>query len=420
MERTKTIPFPAPGAQASNRERRALLWARTGIIMAFLLLLVRPGLGHLGLAIFVIGLIQLPSLGQRLRSVLADPLPRAALLLLAVLALATTWSSAPWSERIYQLWHWRVLLLMILCLAVFDSRQWKLRLIVVIVVAGLIAAAVAGVTWAMDWRIYKVHPAGTVLREGVAQGLFFGMGAYLAAVAAWRLESLTRRQRIALTVASVVLTAALFNFSAGRSAQIAFFVASFTTILLLLRGKSRALAIAGMTTVFAVALLASPMARERLERGLNEFRTEASAAQSSSIGVRVEIWRIGAELVAERPWFGYGTGAFQGEYAKLAPRISSGWRADPKDDAHNQYLSIQVQAGLLGTLAFAVFLLSVWRQPTPMPYWVCGVAIMCGWAAVGLFFSAFEDFNEGHMVAILLGCLMARENDQPAPASSRD
>ena len=417
MERSTTTTFPAPDPDSQSREQRALTWARTGIIMAFLLLLVRPGLGHLGLAVFVIGLIQLPSLGQRLRSMLADPLPRAALVLLAVLALATTWSSAPWSERIYQLWHWRVLLLMILCLAVFDSRAWKRRLIVVIVVAGLIAAAVAGVTWALDLRIYKVHPAGTVLREGVAQGLFFGMGAYLAAVAACH-ESFTRRQRIALAVSSVVLTAALFNFSAGRSAQIAFFVTSMVTILLLLRGKARALAIAALAAVFAVALLASPMARERLERGLNEFRNEASAVQSSSIGVRVEIWRIAAGLVAERPWFGYGTGAFQGEYAKLAPRVSSGWRADPKDDAHNQYLSIQVQAGLLGTLAFAAFLLSVWRQPAPMPYRVCGIAIMCGWAAVGLFFSAFEDFNEGHMVAILLGCLMARESDQPALASS--
>jgi hypothetical protein len=410
MNDTTSLCDPVEQSRA-KRETKALALARVGVIVAFILLPVRPGLGHIGLALLVIGLVQLPSLDQRLRLVMTEPLARAAAALLIVLALATLWSSAPWQHRLIQLWHWRVLVLMIICLMIFDSRRWKLRLVTAATAAAVLVSTVGWVTWSLDWHIYAQHPAGTVLREGVTQGLFFAVCAYLSLLSAWRIEGLSRRQRRAFIVAAVLLIAAMFFVSAGRSAQAAFLIMALFTVAALLRGRARILMTLGLPILFTAAIFVAPMAKERFIRGVNEISAEARLDHPTSMGVRIELWRITAGLIADKPWFGYGTGAFESEYAKRAAATRTGWRAEPKDDTHNQYLSVQVQAGLIGSLAFAVFLLSVLRQSAPMPFRIGAMAIVCGWAAVSLFFSAFEDFNEGHMIAILLGCLMAKETD---------
>jgi O-antigen ligase len=184
------------------------------------------------------------------------------------------------------------------------------------------------------------------------------------------------------------------------------------TAAALVRGRARVLTLLGLPVLFAAAILVAPMAKERLIRGIDVVQTEAQLDHPTSMGIRIELWRITAGLIADKPWLGYGTGAFPGEYAKRAAATRTGWRADPKSSTHNQYMSVQVQAGLLGSAAFAIFLLSALWQPAPLPFRIGAVAILIGWTMVSLFFSAFEDFTEGHMIAILLGCLLARETDR--------
>lgn len=403
---------------AASREARALLWARSGAIVAFIGTLITPPLANLGLALLLFGFARLPSARARLRAVLREPLPRAALVLLAVLALATLWSSAPWPARLSHLWTWRTLLVMILCLAVFDSRAWKIRLVVAIVTLGLLASAVAWTTWALDYRIFPIHPAGTVLRNGVTQGLAFAVGAYLAVVVALREATLDRRLRLTLLLAAGLLAINVFFVSAGRSAQIGLLVMSLVTTLVALRGRTRVVLVVLLPTLFVLGVLVAPMAKDRFLLGWHEVKAERSLSNVTSMGIRLEAWRLTARMIAERPWLGFGTGAFAPEYAKRAAATQTGWRATPMEDPHNQYLSLQVQAGVLGTLAFAWFVLAIARQPAPLPYRVCAIAITASWTTTSLVFSHFETFDQSHMIAVLLGCLLAQETDQPASARS--
>lgn len=398
------------------REQRGLTLARSGAIVAFIGAFTSPPLASLGLLLLLAGFVMLPSAIVRLRAVLREPLPRAALLLLGVLALAMTWGSAPWTDRLRHLWGWRPLLGLILSLCVFDSRVWKVRFVLVLLPIALIGSAAAWVTWALDYRVFPIHPAGTVLRNGVTQGLVFAVTAFLAVVVALTERWLDRRLRFVMLAGAALLVISLFFVTAGRSAQIGLAIMAVVAALSLLRGRIRLLAIAAVPVVVLIGVLVAPMARERFALGWSELQAEpqqpAELPGLTSMGTRLVMWRTTARMIEERPLLGFGTGSFAPEYAQRARRqYGSGWRATPTEDPHSQYLSIQVQAGVLGTLAFAWFLLAAARQRAPLPYRTCAFTVLASWTATSLVSSHFETFNEGHMIMLLLGCLLAHEND---------
>jgi len=396
------------------RERRALAWARSGAIVAFIGSFTLPPFANWGLGILLIAFLRLPSARARLQAVLREPLPRAALVLLAVMAVATLWSNAPWSARFSHWWSWRTLLAIPLCMAVFDRREWKVRLVLAAVPVALLGSAAAWATWALDYKVFAIHPAGTVLRNGVTQGLAFAVCAYLAVVVGLTERWLDRRLRLALLAAAGLLVINLLFVTAGRSAQVGLVIMALVTALALLRGRARVAVLVALPVTLVLGVLIAPMAKERFARGWHELTDEANLQGVTSVGMRAVTWRISARMIEERPLLGYGTGGFASEYAPRAKQSQTGWRATAVEDPHSQYLSIQLQAGVIGTLAFAWFLLAAARQRAPLPYRVCAVALLASWAATSLVSSHFETFNEGHMITLLLGCLLAKENDQPA------
>lgn len=91
------------------------------------------------------------------------------------------------------------------------------------------------------------------------------------------------------------------------------------------------------------------------------LRSIIDAGQSSA-RVRILIWRGALELTARHPLFGVGMGNF--EYAYPAVRSTEEWHLshrDAVDDAHNEYLHLTVETGLLGLAAFLWFLFRVGR-----------------------------------------------------------
>jgi membrane associated rhomboid family serine protease len=81
-------------------------------------------------------------------------------------------------------------------------------------------------------------------------------------------------------------------------------------------------------------------------------------------------------------------------------------------------MMLWAETGLLGLAAFVWLLYSAIRQPVRGPFRVAGLALLLAWCITSLFSSHFQSFNEGHLIAILLGVCLAREKDQPASIAS--
>jgi O-antigen ligase len=303
------------------------------------------------------------------------------------------------------------MLLLVISLAVFDEREWKTRLALVFVFAGGL-----GVVWAYaSWLGYlpskdRLIP-GVVLRDTATQAMTFAIGVYLGLTLLLSERQLPRLIQWAVAVAVLLCLANLIAFATGRSGVVVLLTTLGMTVLLQFRGWRRVAALLAIPLLGLAAYGASPIIQQRFAQGWSEMLDHEQQTELTSMGMRVVIWRTTADLIAERPLLGYGMGGFPPAYAQRALRNGPGWQSTPTPDPHNQYLFIEAEAGVLGLLAFAGLLIAATRQSVPMPYRAVGLSLLAAWCMTSVFSSHFRNFNEGHMIAILLGAFLARERD---------
>ena len=103
---------------------------------------------------------------------------------------------------------------------------------------------------------------------------------------------------------------------------------------------------------------------------------------------RIRIWRETLALVPERPWLGGGPGTLaarlQIEFSRFVPETGKTLKSFV-DNAHNVYLGILADTGLLGLLAYLALLgSSVWellKDPRAELVPAVGYALVCCWIA---------------------------------------
>jgi O-antigen ligase len=123
-----------------------------------------------------------------------------------------------------------------------------------------------------------------------------------------------------------------------------------------LRGQPLRLLLAGAAGMVAVLVagLLVPQLATRLPNTARDI-----------LGDRIRIWEVSAEMIRGSPWVGTGFGTFGEAYNRWkSPEMS------PKPFAHDLWLNIAVETGLLG-LACAVWIglrtVAAWRGRPPVP-----------------------------------------------------
>lgn len=407
-------------ANWSVRERRLLAMARWSTVVTLAGALLSPPLANAAAFVVLASFALLPSARERLRAVLALPLARAALLVLAVLAIAMLWSDAPFALRLKYWWDWRTLLLLIACLALFDEEAARRRaLIAFVAIAALIAIWSFGVWWRGAMTVSDNHGLpGIVARNSTTQGMGFAAACFLALMMAFGDRAIGPRIRLLLVAAAVLLACNLAFVTSSRSGHLMLLILLAGAALQLLSGWRRVVAIVALPLAAALTFGLSPMLQTRFGMMVSELRAPLASEQITGMGIRVVMWRVTAQMALERPWMGYGTGGIPAAYESAIKRSSyTGWAATPTIDPHNQYLLVQLQAGILGSAAFAWFLLAGFRARGPGPWRTGGKALLLGWCGAALATSVFTAFAESHLLMPLLGILLAPATAARAPIS---
>jgi O-antigen ligase len=84
---------------------------------------------------------------------------------------------------------------------------------------------------------------------------------------------------------------------------------------------------------------------------VQRFATTRSSVEDLSLGGRFEIWKAGMHAFAYRPLAGYGSGAFK--------RAASPWLGGQQRVAHNSFISILVEQGIIGFLLYSLIFVMV-------------------------------------------------------------
>jgi len=392
------------------------------LIVAAIGSVVSPPVANVGVGAALLLALASRPLRARLVEAARQPLGGCALVLFAVMTAAMLWAGVPWSARFDAWWNWRTMLLIVLAAAAFGDPRWKERFCLSLVAAATLAALVSWGMWAAHATVDEPYP-GIVLRNHVTQSMALAVAVLIAAVLAAGRERPARTRGLLAAAALVCLSDLVVVTAAGRSGQVALAVAAVSGALLMLTGWRRWQAVAALLVLAAGLAAASPALQQRFRLVAQEAPSLDCAGPENSTGLRLLLWRTTAELIRAHPWFGYGVGgftpAYEGEVGRqLRGQPLTGWCARPVHDPHNQYLRVTAEAGLLGLLALFGLVAGAARQKAAPPYRGCALALLAAWCATSLFNSHFQTFNEGHLIALLLGALLAPDGPQPANSAS--
>lgn len=146
---------------------------------------------------------------------------------------------------------------------------------------------------------------------------------------------------------------------------------------------------------------------------------------SNSVGERLDFWVEASPFIAQKPWFGWGTGSFASLWVKenllylSHPASFQSPRGAP--NPHNQFLMFLVETGYIGLGLFLVwlfsFLRSMWKKG--WPYGSIGLAYV-GAFMIGCWGDSLLFLNvTGNFFVILCSCLLTFPKNYFQEAFSR-
>src|SRR5271165_2535036 len=208
--------------------------------------------------------------------------------------------------------------------------------------------------------------------------------------------SLTRlvgeKERIAAGVAAAIMVGTVF-LSGSRGGMLAIFVElAFLAGVLLRRRKSTRIAVG--VIAFAVVLigLLTWLGGKELTSRVSSISTEARTELSG--GMRLSIDRDALRMFANKPVLGWGLGTFPVVY----PQYRSFYTNFFVNEAHNDYLQLLCEMGLLGFGTMVWFLVVLYRSAMPkIDNWMSDVSgavtLACTLGFTGILVHSLLDFN---------------------------
>jgi O-antigen ligase len=95
------------------------------------------------------------------------------------------------------------------------------------------------------------------------------------------------------------------------------------------------------------------------EKIVQRLATTSTEVEDLSLGGRFRLWKAGMNAFADRPLMGYGTGGF---IRAITPQLGTGSQV-----AHNSFISVLVEEGLIGLILYLLMFLAAYRAVRRFP-----------------------------------------------------
>jgi len=295
-------------------------------------------------------------LRRRVFSQLKQPMVVMALVLYVMVSLGVIYSVAPFSESLDMWGSWRKLLLVPLAASVYTDSLWKQKLVNIFIGISTLAALVSFAGYIFNFTIYK-FPVGIVVDNWAFQGMLFSVATFTCLVLLRFSVFSNSYANWLLKLSTLLLTMNIIFVTPGRSGYLAFVVLIMVFIFVGVQKKMKVIMLVLAPLIILSLLMASPVARNRLFKGIDEIKSYEQSPKFTSIGIRIVMWKNTVQLLKkiEHPVVGYGTSGFETAYKKQVTG-QKGWQGEPVGDPHNQYLRILVEYGVIGLILFLLFI----------------------------------------------------------------
>ncbi len=338
------------------------------------------------------------------RQLWAEPGVRWLAAFLALMALSSTWSVAPWPEVGGHVWTYSLLVLLPLIAAACPRATAERAL------AHFVAAsAVVGLLFLLrTLNLLSTDPSSRLWmatldatgNQRVVTSLLLSVG---AALGLWLVSrQVQMRWRVLAALASLLAMAGLL-LQDRRTGMVVLPVMLFAWALASQQGAWRKSA--GLLAVLFAAGLgwqASDTVRLRFAEGVAELRNYRSSDQvDTSWGQRVRMLELTSGMVREKPVLGHGAGSWQTLWTqRVTPQTALSVHSTP----HNEFMLFAVQTGIVGLSLFVAWLGIMLTEAVRRGS--SGAAALMLWTAMSmsaLFNAVFRDVKFALPLLLLAG-----------------
>jgi O-Antigen ligase len=256
-----------------------------------------------------------------------------------------------YGERLpYKFWTYGQLILVLLMIWELAPSEQRMR--------GLFTAYVFGAYIAAFETVKLYRREAGALRRFAAGGLDgndLAMVLALALPMAWYL-GMTYRQPLLRWACRAYIPIAVFTvgLTGSRGGMLATTVALLSVPLSMTKLSPGRL----MTSVMMLSLTGVLAVAYVPETLIERLATTGTEVEAGSFGGRGKIWKAGLAVLPENPVFGYGTGGFK---SAIAPRLGLA------KVAHNSYLSVLVEQGIVGFVLYMMMFVAAFRSILKLP-----------------------------------------------------
>ncbi len=246
--------------------------------------------------------------------------------------------------------------LLLVCIAIVSRQRSVRRWFSWLVFGAGVAVSVVGIVWYVQRLIaFHITAGSTMLSTPAirvvstfANANFLGEYLVIVLGVALALALAERGWRRLVAWMGLLLVALCIILTYTRGSWLAVAVA-FGIALLVLGARY----FWGLVIVGGIGVAVIPGFLARL---MSSFSTGGTA------GFRLRLWRIAGQAMADRPVFGWGPGRFYDAFTATVikhPELGVGYLVY---GAHNSYYTLMTETGIIGGLAFLVFVLTVVRM----------------------------------------------------------
>lgn len=327
-------------------------------LLAFFLPLSTSAITVLAICIVLLWLVE-GNFWQKVDEITSNPVSIAVLVFLGVLVVGLIWSPDVHAGLQVLQKRWKILLLPVFLTTVKpESRALYIRSFL----AGLLVAmSITFLAWFDLIHYADVTPEHLTKKTfHVVYNPLLAFGIYLLLhEILW--GNYTRVQRLMFSLLAAVMMFNMF-ITEGRTGQLVFLVLMG---LLVLQGcrqnrfKAICLTAVLIPSLFICGYMGSPVFKQRVNTAVMEI-CQFQENPDTSVGLRLLFWQNSWEIIRQHPFFGVGTGGFEGAYAKINRQRSSSCVAT--DNPHNQYVLVATMVGIPGILSLLMVFVVMFRQ----------------------------------------------------------
>lgn len=294
--------------------------------------------------------------------------------------LSALWSINIEEDGFKQLFQ---LLFMTLLIADYLSRHPKhLNFILgAFTVSASVVAALGVRNFFSGLDVSGVSRASALEGQSVAHFAFYLLPALLFLLYQALNNNNSFAQRVLAALPIPLLVTAIL-ISGTRSAWLAAIVSLFIIFLPRLKFKQVAM--------FVGLALLSVLLVTRVPVVANLVTTRVSLAQESGGSGRTDIWKVGGDIFFDHPVIGVGFGNFKTAYdyesfLSTPFNVSFGGGFEANRAAHNIYLEIAAELGVVGLMLWFVWMGRLLKTPTGGTRWVVVIGILAAMLMGGIF-----------------------------------